>query len=570
MAVQDLTQRDAVLEAIVEFDKLGRSAFLARDGFSVSRKFFLTYESNCYDTKPIVSAAHAYQFPERGRLGPDDLSGGMGSGQAGQVLQRLGFEVIEKLDTASISKNIRGEVNKAGRKPGGGPFVHKAVLLRHLLAELGPDSKRLSSTVEIASAIDGELSAAMPGFNSTKPHRPIWHLKTVFELVDDAGSDPRITNPSDDPPATLLNSGAWRGGLTPEVFATLRDAADLTGELLDYLDRFIAGGNPTSGFRTIDGVMPGQKFADGSGVRLENWAGVELDAEFSVDQHGDTWKLTIESRGGGRNADYEKAFPLALERLLKSGWVVTGAMYASQKFLHRDENERWILDQASYPLTGSGTEIALRLRNEAKAMFREPGSKPGGGNPTKRIEVLFQHADPGRNLLDDLNAVGAELPPPTWADENVVVEQKIGEKAAADPAARQAGLRRHAVAQNVLVDAYLSAGGTPFKPPQNVDAAWSMPGSETVYVAEVKGITPTNEVRQLRLGLGQIIDFSVEVENLSGRLIHPVLFVSRAPSAALWDQKCAVGGVELAWPGNLPSVLEESGLKYSAPAKTDA
>jgi len=112
MAVQDLTQRDAVLIAIAEFDQLGRSAFLARTGFSVSRKFFLVHESNCYDTKPIVSAAHAHQFSERQPLEPDDFSGGMEPTQAGGVLQRLGFEVIQKLDADGIRKGIRDEAKK--------------------------------------------------------------------------------------------------------------------------------------------------------------------------------------------------------------------------------------------------------------------------------------------------------------------------------------------------------------------------------------------------------------------------------------------------------------------------
>ena len=556
MAVQDLTQRDAVLKAIAEFDQLGRSAFLARTGFSVSRKFFLVYESNCYDTKPIASAAHAYQFSERRPLEPDDFSGGMEPTQAGGVLQRLGFEVIQKLDADSIGKGIRVEAKNAGLKPGGGAFVHKAVLLRHLLGELGPDSQRLSSTVEIASAIKGELSAAMPEFKSTRPNRPIWHLAdSVFELIDDAGSDPRKPVRSADPPARLLNSGACLGGLTPEFFVGLRDDPELTRELLDYLDLLIVGGNPTTGSGAIDVGVPGQKFVDGSGVRLRNLDGVELDAAFSVDQQGSSSKLTIESRGGGRNGDYEPAFALAVDRLLNSGWIVVDALLASNdpKVRQASVAERRIFGPAAYPLSGSGFEITSALRNEAKQMFREPNARSGGGNATKRIEVSFSHSEPDRILLSDLEAEGAELHP--WANEEVVVEMKIGERDAADPAARTAGLRRHAVAQNKLVRAYRDAGGQPFVSKHNLDAAWTMPGSSTVFVAEVKGITKANEVGQLRLGLGQVIDFAVEVANSSGRPVHPILFVSTEPMAPRWDEKCGQGGVELAWPDRPPRSL---------------
>ena len=292
-------------------------------------------------------------------------------------------------------------------------------------------------------------------------------------------------------------------------------------------------------------------------MRLRNSEGVELDAEFSVDQHGSTSKLTIESRGGGRNPDYESAFVLAVDRLLNSGWIVVDASLASNdpKVRQATVAERRIFSPADYPLSGSGFEITSALRNEAKQMFREPDARPGGGNATKRIEVFFSHPDPDRILLSDLEAEGAELPPQIWADENSIVKMKLGEGAAADPAARIAGLRRHNVAQNKLVKAYLDVGGQPFASDHNVDAAWTMPGSATVFVAEVKGITKANEVGQLRLGLGQVIDFAVEVANSSGRPVHPILFVSTEPMAPRWDEKCGLGGVELAWPGNPPRSL---------------
>lgn len=558
MAVQDLNQRDAVLEAIVEFDKLGRSAFLALHGFGISTKFFLVHDSNCYDTKAIVSAAHAHQFPERVPLRSGDFSGGRGPGQAAAVLERLGFDGVEKLDRNSVRGLIKAEAESSGGKPGGGRTLHKPVLLRHLLSELGPDSERLTSTVEIASAITDGLAAAMPELNTTNPLQPIWRLdRSVFSLVDDTGSDPRPPGPPGDPPTKLLNSGACRGGLSPEVFTTLRDDPGLTAELLDYLDEVIAGRSPTSEYGASGGVVPGEKLAEGSGVRLRNSDGVELDAEFSIDQQGGATKLTIESRGGGRNRDYEPAFALAVDRLLNSGWIVVDALLASNnpKVRQASDDERRIFDNADYPLSGSGSEITSALRNEAKQMFREPDARPGGGNATKRIEVFFSHPDPDRILQSDLEAEGAELPLPAWANEDVIVNMKIGEGAAADPAARTAGLRRHAVAQNKLVRAYLAAGGQPFDSKHNVDAAWTMPGSSTVFVAEVKGVTKTNEVGQLRLGLGQVIDFAIEVTNSSGQSVHPILFVSKEPTAPRWDEKCGLAGVELAWPGNPPRSL---------------
>lgn len=306
MVVQDLTQPSAILQAVAEFDNLGRSAFLARYGFSVSTKFFLVHESNCYDTKAIIGVAHAYQFPERGPLRPGDFSGGLGPGQAATVLERLGFDVVEKLDGNSVRDLIEAEADSSGGKPGGGRTLHKAVLLRHLLSELSPDSERLTSTVEIASAITDGLAAAMPDLNTTNPHQPIWRLDpSVFSLIDDTGSDPRPPGPVGDPQAKLLNSGSCRGGLSPEAFTTLRDDLNLTGELLDLLERLIDGTAPRpdrvrvkkSGrlFGAVDGVSPGDWFKD----RIELYeAGVHRHKEAGIVGGGKEGAESIVISGG--------------------------------------------------------------------------------------------------------------------------------------------------------------------------------------------------------------------------------------------------------------------------------
>ena len=273
MTVQDLTQTSSVLEAIAEFDRIGRSAFLYLYEFSASTKFFLVHERNCYDTKAIVGAAYAYQFPEREPLRASDFSGGLSAGQAAGVLQRLGFRVVEKLDALSVRTRIAAEAQSSGGKLGGGRTVHKAVLLRYLVAQLGPDSERLTSTVDLAAAITDELAAAMPDLKTTNPHQPIWRLDdSVFSLVDDTGFDPRLTNPTNDPQTKLLNSGDCRGGLSPEVFTALRDDSKLIDEALNLIEEIIDGTAPNTGpiqvkksgrqFGTIDGVSPGAWFKD--------------------------------------------------------------------------------------------------------------------------------------------------------------------------------------------------------------------------------------------------------------------------------------------------------------------
>jgi hypothetical protein len=67
MAFSDITDPDAVVRAVQEFDAVGRRAFLARYRFGEARQYFLSMHGKLYDSKAIIGAAHGYQFPEKGR-----------------------------------------------------------------------------------------------------------------------------------------------------------------------------------------------------------------------------------------------------------------------------------------------------------------------------------------------------------------------------------------------------------------------------------------------------------------------------------------------------------------------
>jgi len=66
MPLSDLTDRNAVLSAIAEYDSIGQSAFLAKYGFAPARRYQLQHDGRSYDSKAIVGAAYGYQFPDRG------------------------------------------------------------------------------------------------------------------------------------------------------------------------------------------------------------------------------------------------------------------------------------------------------------------------------------------------------------------------------------------------------------------------------------------------------------------------------------------------------------------------
>lgn len=103
MALSDITDSTAVLQAAHEFDALGRDAFLARYGVGKARGYFLVLSGKRYDSKAIMGAAHGYQFPERGPLRAADISGGDATVKT--KLEQLGFTVESaSADTSQVSR----------------------------------------------------------------------------------------------------------------------------------------------------------------------------------------------------------------------------------------------------------------------------------------------------------------------------------------------------------------------------------------------------------------------------------------------------------------------------------
>ena len=90
MALSDLTT-SAVIQAIQEFDQLGRANFLKKYGFGKARSFELRIDGRSYDSKAIAGAAHGY-LPGQTALRHGQFSGGEASVQT--TLERLGFTVI--------------------------------------------------------------------------------------------------------------------------------------------------------------------------------------------------------------------------------------------------------------------------------------------------------------------------------------------------------------------------------------------------------------------------------------------------------------------------------------------
>jgi hypothetical protein len=116
-----------------------------------------------------------------------------------------------------------------------------------------------------------------------------------------------------------------------------------------------------------------------------------------------------------------------------------------------------------------------------------------------------------------------------------------------DPALVERALRGHAATQNalaaLLLDRHLSPRSAKPNEP-NFDLAWEAGGS--IWVAEVKSLSDSNEEKQLRLGLGQLLRYKHLLDG--GGSVRGVLVAERQPTDQSWDSLCARYGVLLVWP----------------------
>jgi hypothetical protein len=134
------------------------------------------------------------------------------------------------------------------------------------------------------------------------------------------------------------------------------------------------------------------------------------------------------------------------------------------------------------------------------------------------------------------------------ADEAAATSER--DAFAVDPTVVERGLRGHASTQNALAEWVVRRGLEPRSPrPEepNFDLAWVE--GETTWVAEVKSTTASNEEKQLRLGLGQVLRYR-QLLARDGHAARAVLAVEREPKDGRWIDLCFDLQVSLVWPGH--------------------
>jgi hypothetical protein len=117
-----------------------------------------------------------------------------------------------------------------------------------------------------------------------------------------------------------------------------------------------------------------------------------------------------------------------------------------------------------------------------------------------------------------------------------------------DPTTRERGCRGHARTQNALASFLENRGLQPLKSAAtgpDFDLAWERDGR--LIVAEVKSLTIENETTQIRLGLGQVLQYRHQLR-LGRPDVSAILAIERAPTDLDWVAVCSDLGVTLIWP----------------------
>jgi hypothetical protein len=190
-------------------------------------------------------------------------------------------------------------------------------------------------------------------------------------------------------------------------------------------------------------------------------------------------------------------------------------MYAG-RFELADE-EPWIYEQA--PATGGGSEREVIVFRLLRVLEDGPAPEP-------------RMADRGLGRPFNLR------------DETVAPAMA----ASRDPDVDGRGLRAHRRIENELASAVRAHGFEPCDPPVEgpaYDLAWI--DRDCLTVCEVKSLTRANQAGQIRLGLGQVLDYAFTLRERR-HSVRPVLAVEHEPESAYWSRLCREHGVALVWP----------------------
>lgn len=163
----------------------------------------------------------------------------------------------------------------------------------------------------------------------------------------------------------------------------------------------------------------------------------------------------------------------------------------------------------------------------------------------------------GPNVMRKRHPPRADLAPYRVADESP--RTATPEPFARDPDELDRALRSHARLQNAaarfLVENGLDARHCRPGDPE-VDLVWEQGGR--LNVAEVKSLNRHNETHQLRLALGQVLQYQYELAATRRKAPSSVgafVVLPRKPSSSAWLEICERVGVQVVWPKTFRGLL---------------
>jgi hypothetical protein len=185
-------------------------------------------------------------------------------------------------------------------------------------------------------------------------------------------------------------------------------------------------------------------------------------------------------------------------------------------------------------------------------LFRELEGVPSFEGP-----ALTGGAESVARTSRELDSLGER---PLFVPKDEGVRSREAQPWSRDPSEVDRALSSHARIERLVAEAAANEGWTArgFKPgdPEFDLLLDRDSGSPKTVVVEVKSTTATNEEKQLRLALGQVLRYRHLLQSSDPR-IAGFIAIERAPRDSSWIDLCASVGLSLVWPETVADRLRE-------------
>ncbi len=212
-------EREHILRALADYDRLGQEEFLRQYGFGQARSYVLVHNGKTYDSKAIVGAARGY-VPGQKPLTAAEFSGGEAT--VGRLLRRLGF-------TVSVSTEITGDdlVEAIGklhvRWSDGLPMLYQPITLLWAFGRALRGDPRIASWQVTQLQVGNLLERYGTRGERQRPDYPIAALYNAALWELEVGTDPVPTAHGDAQLERWFRTHAPDGGLVDPVYRLIHD-----------------------------------------------------------------------------------------------------------------------------------------------------------------------------------------------------------------------------------------------------------------------------------------------------------------------------------------------------------